>query len=157
MLLKFTHRTQNEIIVAYALYLLSGHTLLAKSIRTDTAKAYIKAVSDYFKRNQQFNPALDKTGAIPPDLDKVYKEAKRWESMPNRSEALTPEMVEYLYDTGKASHQDSALAAYADWAVLSLQAGFRISEDAQSHHAQHMGIFIQCAKNIDSSSKAFIH
>ena len=90
--------------MAYALYLLSGHTLLAKSIRVDTAKAYIKAVSDYFKRNQQFNPALDKTGAIPPELDKVYKEAKRWESMPDRSEALTPEMVEYLYDKGKASH-----------------------------------------------------
>ena len=143
--------------MAYALYLLSGHTLLAKSIRVDTAKAYIKAVSDYFKRNQQFNPALDKTGAIPPELDKVYKEAKRWESMPDRSEALTPEMVEYLYDKGKASHPDSAIAAYADWAVLSLQAGFRISEYAQSHHAQSMSIFTPCAKNIDLSSKAFIH
>ena len=76
MLLKFTHRTQNEIIVDYVLYLLSGHTLLARSIRVDAAKAYNKAVSDYFKRNQQFSPALDKTGAIPSDLDKVYKEAK---------------------------------------------------------------------------------
>ena len=52
LLLQFTHRTQNEIIVAYALYLLSGHTLLAKSIRVDIAKAFIKAVSNYIKRNQ---------------------------------------------------------------------------------------------------------
>ena len=68
--------------------------------------------------------------ALPHDLDKIYKEAKRWESMPNRSEALTPEMVEHLYDKGTASHQDSAIAALADWSVLNLQAGFRISEYA---------------------------
>ena len=77
--------------------------------------------------------------------------------MPNRAEALTPEMVEYLFDQGQLSHQDSAIASYADWAVLSLQSGFRISEYAQSHSAMCMSIFKPCAKNIDGSSKAFIH
>ena len=157
LLLKCCHQTKNDVIVSYALFLLSGNTLLAKSIKVGTAKTYIKAVSDYFLKNHQFNPAVDESGAIPHELDKVYKEAKRWESMPNRSEPLTPEMVEYLYDYGKANHQDSALAAYADWAVLSLQAGFRISEYAQSHSAQSMSNYHPCAKNIDGSSKAFIH
>ena len=101
--------------------------MLAKSIKVNTAKCYIKSVSDYFQKNNQFNPAIDESGAIPNDLDKVYKEAKRWESMPNRAEALIPEMVEYLFDQGQLSHQDSAIASYADWAVLSLQSGFRIS------------------------------
>ena len=157
LLLNFRHETQNDIIVAFALYLLTGNTLLARSIKVNTAKAYIKAVSDFFHKNHQFNPAVDKTGAIPLDLDRVYKEAQRWESMPNRSEALTPEMVEYLYDQGRASHQDSAIAAVADWAVLSLQAGFRISEYAQAHSAQHMSLYSPWAKNIDGSSRAFIH
>ena len=103
LLLNFRHETQNDIIVAFALYLLTGNTLLARSIKVNTAKAYIKAVSDHFHKNHQFNPAVDKTGAIPLDLDRVYKKAQRWKSMPNRSEALTPEMVEYLYDQGRAS------------------------------------------------------
>ena len=157
MLLKFRHKTKNDIITAYALFLLSGQTLLAKSIRVDTAKGYIKAVTDYFKKNHQFNPAVDETGAIPLELDKTFKEASRWESMPNRSEPLTPEMVEHLYDQGKALHQDSALAALADWAVLCLQTGFRISEYAQAHSALHMSLHTVCAKNIDGTTKAFIH
>ena len=157
LLLKFSHQSKNDVITAFAVFLLSGHSLLAKSIKVNTAKCYIKSVSDYFQKNNQFNPAIDESGATPNDLDKVYKEAKRWESMPNRAEALTPEMVEYLYDQGQLAHQDSAIAAYADWAVLSLQAGFRISEYAQSHSAMYMSVFKPCAKNIDGSSKAFIH
>ena len=117
----------------------------------------LKFVFAYFQKNNQFNPAIDESGAIPHDLDKVYKEAKRWESMPNCSEALTPEMVEYLFDQGQSSHQDSAIVSYADWAVLRLQSGFRISEYAQSHSAMHMSVFQPCAINIDGSSKAFIH
>ena len=128
LLLKFRHQTKNDIITAYALFLLAGQTLLAKSIRVDTAKCYIKAVSDYFKKNHQFNPAVDETGAIPQELDKTYKEAKRWESMPNRSEPLTPEMVEYLYDQGKALYPRFCSCYSCRRAVLCLQTGFRISK-----------------------------
>ena len=157
LLLRFRHQTKNDVIVSFAIYLLSGHTLLARSIKVGTAKQYIKAVSDYFSMNNQFNPAVDESGNLPHELNKVFREAKRWESMPNRSEALTPEMVEFLYDQGNTSHQNSALAALADWSVLSLQAGFRISEYAQSHTAQHMNVSSPCAKNIDGSAKAYIH
>ena len=44
--------------------------------------------------------------------------------MPNRSEPLIPEVVEYLYDQGKASSQNSALAALVDWLLFCLQTGF---------------------------------
>ena len=47
-------------------------------------------------------------------------------------------MVEYIYDQGKVLHPDSALAALADWAVLCLFTGFRISEYAQTHSALQM-------------------
>ena len=77
LLLRFRHQTKNDVIVSYAIFLLSGHTLLAKSIKVGTAKQYIKAVSDYLRKNNQFNPAVDESGALPHDLDKIYKEAKR--------------------------------------------------------------------------------
>lgn len=61
------------------------------------------------------------------------------------------------YDQGKPLHQDSALASLADWAVICLQTGFRISEYAQAHSALHMNLYSPCAKNIDGTTKAFIH
>ena len=64
--------------------------------------------------------------------------------------------MEYLYDQEKSLHQDSVIASLADWAVLCLQTGFRISQYAQAHSALHMNTYSPCAKNIDVTTKAFI-
>ena len=138
------------------MYLLTGQTLLAKSIRVATVKLYLKAVADYFLANEQFNPTLDQKGGKLPTLESIYHEGNRWEKMPNRSEPMTPEMVQFLYNLGQNSPFNSAIAAYADWAVLSLHAGFRISEYAQTHSAQHMSLDKQISLNLDGTSKAFI-
>ena len=76
--------------------------------------------------------------------------------MPNRAEPMTPEMVQFLVQSSSKLHPDSASSAYADWAVLSLHTGFRISEYAQTHSAQHMSLKSTVATNIDGTSKAFI-
>ena len=49
-------------MISYALYLLTGHTLLSKSIRVATVKLYLKAVVDYFGEHRHFNPTLDEKG-----------------------------------------------------------------------------------------------
>ena len=143
-------------MISYALFLLTGHTLLAKSIRVATVKLYLKAVTDYFGEHRQFNPTLDEKGNKLEVLESVYREGSRWEKMPNRAEPLTPDMVQFLVDSSSTSHPDSAISAYADWAVLSLQTGFRISEYAQSHSALHMPLTSEVSLNIDGSVKAFI-
>ena len=156
LLLGFCQDSKNEIMVSYAAYLLTGNTLLAKSIKVATAKLYVKAVVDYFTSRKQFNPTLTDKGEKIQALDKVWIEGIRWEKMPDRAEPLTPEMVQYLVEVGSKSQTHSALSAFADWAVLSLQTGFRISEYAQTHSAQHKSISNTVSVNIDGSSQAFI-
>ena len=65
-------------------------------------------------------------------------------------------MVQYLVEYGSNFHPNSAPSAYADWAVLSLQTGFRISEYAQTHSAQYKSLSSKVALNIDGTSRAFI-
>ena len=154
LLLGFRHETKNNIMVAYATFLLTGQNLMVKSIKVSTVKLYLKAVSDYFYDNKQFNPTLDEIGAQPRRLRAVYHEALRWEQMPNRSEALTVDMVTYLYDTGVESDEDSAASSLADWMILSLQTGFRVSEYAQPCSAIHMSIEDSVTKNINGTPKA---
>ena len=156
LLLGLCQDSKNEIMVSYATYLLTGNTLLAKSIKVATAKLYVKAVVDYFTSRKQFNPTLTDKGEKIQALEKVWTEGIRWEKMPNRAEPLTPEMVQYLVEAGSKSPSHSALSAYADWAVLSLQTGFRISEYAQTHSAQHKSLTSKVSVNIDGSSQAFI-
>ena len=51
----YSHKSKNDVIISYAMYLLTGQTLLAKSIRVATVKLYLKAVADYFLANEQLN------------------------------------------------------------------------------------------------------
>ena len=84
----YSHKSKNDVIISYAMYLLTGQTLLAKSIKVATVKLYLKAVADFFLADEQFNPTLDQKGGKLPTLESVYHEGNRWEKMPNRSESL---------------------------------------------------------------------
>ena len=152
----FSHETKVTILASYAAYLLSGATILAISIRVGTVKLYLKAVADYFHDHRKFNPTLDETGAQPELLRSLYHEASRWEKMPNRAEPLTPDIVEFFHTRAQSAHENSAIAAIADWMILGLQTGFRVSEYAQSHSSMTKPLHETVTKNVDSTSKAFI-
>ena len=87
-------------MVSYVAYLLTGHTLLAKSIKVATAKLYVKAVVRFFAARKQFNPTLTENCEKIQALDRFWTEGVRWEQMLNRSEPLTPAMVQYLVEMG---------------------------------------------------------
>ena len=129
-------------MVAYVTFLLTGESLLSRAIKVSTVKLYLKTVADYFRLQKEFNPTLDAIGAMPRRLSALFHEASRWEQMPNRSEALTPAMVACAFDKGLQYHPDFAIAAFGDWMILGLQAGFRISEYAQSHSSIHMSLLV---------------
>ena len=133
LLVNVTQEDRNLIMACYATFLLMGNTLLCNSIAVDTAKKYLLAVKDYFIDNNQWDPCITKQGKTAPILSAVYKEGKRWESMPNRQEPLTVEMTQHLISRSKSFHQDSPEAAMADWSSVGLQAGPRSSEWCQSN------------------------
>jgi len=74
--------------------------------------------------------------------------------MPNRREPITSDMIEFILAKAKTTHEDSLVAALADWFVLGEYTGARLSEWAQTLAHTQRGQ-IGC-NNIDNSSKAFI-
>ena len=87
----------------------------------------------------------------------ILNESKRWESIPNRREPLTKEMVEYVINKGKElakSNQDNIYSALSDWLILGLQTGFRRMEWAQDR--AYLKKYKHVQRNIDGSPAAFI-
>jgi len=67
------------------------------------------------------NPTLDLMGNLSVFIKDIIHEAKRWESMPNRREPLTKEMIKYIIDKGDKSNKtnpDNLYSAMGDWLIL---------------------------------------
>ena len=154
----FSQVTRNLIMAAYAIFLISGQNLVCRTIRSGTVKQYLSAVTKLFTNADIMDPCLDKYGTTNKYLKAVYKEAVRWESIPNRAEPLTIEMVQYFVSQAKSTSFLSADAALADWTVLGLHTGFRISEFGQTHSGIYMSVkgSTKITTNIDGTAKAFI-
>ena len=100
------------------------------------------------------NPTIDIIGKQSQLITDLIHECKRWESIPNRREPVTKDMVDYLIDKGASKYSDNHVAATADWLIIGLQAGFRKAEWAQDRaYVNKHGTY---KRNIDSSSSAFI-
>ena len=143
-------------MASYATFLLTGNTLLCKSILVGTVKRYLTAVSELFLANSHWDPCITQGGSTAPILKSVYREAKRWESMPNRQEALTIDMIQYFISQSKSCHRDSPECAIADWCIMGLHSGFRCSEWCQPSSKKYLELSATVKVNIDGSPTAFL-
>ena len=102
------------------------------------------------------NPTLDIHGKQSHYIRDIIKETRRWESIPNRKEPITKEMVEYIIHKGNENKKnpDNIYSALGNWLVLGLQTGFRRKEWAQDRTYLKKHNDIQ--RNVDGSSAAFI-
>jgi hypothetical protein len=89
------------------------------------------------------------TGKIDNKINQVLKEVKRWESMPNRCEPLTVDMVLYQLLQVWDSQPHSEIAAMYDRCVFSLYSGNRLTKWAQRDGTQ-------IVLNINDRPKAFL-
>ena len=155
-MINIAQSARNLVMASYCTFLFLGHTLMCKSIKVDTAKAYLKAAVKLFPKHD-WDPTLDvSTGIQSQRITDVFHEARRWESMPNRQEPLTVSMVSHLSDIAVPTHEDSPEKAMADWAALGLLAGFRSSEWCQPHSNLTMPLSADITLNCDGTTKAFI-
>ena len=67
-----------------------------------------------------------------PRLKLILDEQRRWETMEDKKDPVTPEMILWLRHKAESAGFTSIIAATTDWAALELSAGFRISEYGQS-------------------------
>ena len=88
------------------------------SIKVDTSKMYLKAVNKLFLDNNQFDPAIVRTGDLVPVLKTIFREAKRWESMPNRQLPVRIEMIGHLIEQAIQCSTDNFEYFLADWVMM---------------------------------------
>ena len=125
----------------YAHHLLSGHSLLCKSIKAATAAKYLANAASFLAH---FDPVAHRdarrrsphTTSLSPEITAVLSTSRRLESVPDRREPLTLQMQQHLRRRATRFPVDSITAALADWFAVGLLAGFRKSEWCQdkAHH-----------------------
>ena len=101
---EFTTLTRNTIMACYDAHLAAGHTLLYKCIKSGTISKDLSTVIDLSKPAQMMNPTIDIIGKQSQLITDIIHECKRWESIPNRREPVTKDMVGYLIDKGATKY-----------------------------------------------------
>jgi hypothetical protein len=140
-----TFREANAIFSCYALDLAMGHTLLCKTIKSGTIKHYVKDAADRIMEArrrtisglpnaslQWLDPRLDiTTGKTAKDISIIYDEVHRWETIPDRREPLTIDMITYsALQCNPSTPYDIHNVMY-DWTVVGIYTGIRLTEWAQ--------------------------
>ena len=120
-------------LAMYAIHLSLGNNIFCKSLRANTIEQYILAVASFLLSHTGIDFRRDRPSDLTFGrfLTPVYKELRRYDTVPTRREPYTVEMHSVMRQiTGKA-HPLSMTAALNDWFEMGLLAGFRLSEWAQ--------------------------
>ena len=144
--------TRNALLVCYTIRLCTGSNLKSKTIKVKTVRRYLGAVSKYFKAQGHPDPQADASGHRSSRIESILRECLRWESITDKREPLTWEMVSYQQAKARQMHPDSLDAILADWFLVGMYTGFRLSEWAQP--ASHIRQSKDFQRNIDGSSTA---
>jgi hypothetical protein len=70
----------------------------------------------------------------------VLNALEAYETVPDRRNMITDEMMYWLHAKASAAHPDSSIAAIVDWTILGRYAGFRKSEWCQSSKSDYARI-----------------
>ena len=120
----FTQIVRNIIMACYTAQLVSGQTLMCRTIKTLTIKKHLKATTYLSLPFQMMNTTLNLLGNQSKYIGDILHEATRWESMPGRRELLTKYMVIYVLDKGSTmSPVDNVYTVMGDWLTLGIQTG----------------------------------
>lgn len=109
---------------------------MALHVKSDTIERYLKAAASFATPLLLPDPRYDQFGARSHFLEKVMREYKRWEAMPNRREPVTIPMIQYMYQ--HRGNIDSITHALYDWNVIGHYLGLRLSEWAQVKPDSHI-------------------
>jgi hypothetical protein len=151
-------RRGNMQFAMYALHLATGNTLFCRCIKTATIKKYLLHVASLFwlfgPQQRDFRKSNNNDSGFTPELTKLYCELDRWETVPNRREPFTLEMLHELYSWASKSNVslDSFLAAFQDWFTIGLFAGLVKSDWNSKAGASAMGAQ---QRNIFQDTQAF--
>lgn len=130
---KASQKLCNWIMTAYAYHVLSGQSVLCKSIKADTVKKYLLDVAMFICRFRDTDPrrVREWDKGLCPEITKLCAEAKAWEDVPGRKEPFTLEMLKDCQRRCSDPRAHTLLAALISWFILGLYLGCRGGEWAQ--------------------------
>ncbi len=117
----------------WAADLAAGETLVCRSIKAATISKYLadaaRFIAGFTGEDPRFVSRAEHT--IHPLIKGVINEVIRHETIPDKREPHTPAMQQWLRSVVDPGNPDTLAAAMADWGVLGLVLGPRISEWGQ--------------------------
>jgi hypothetical protein len=143
--------SMNYVMACYACHLAMGHSLSSQTLRVGTIRKYLIAAASFvavFDSVQGRDARKEKgSDSLCPALDKVLKEQKWWEDVPDRREGWTVGlqlalMARYEGTPFLGKHQ-----AIIDWFVVALHGGFRRAEWAQDRGHSRINMAERNARN----------
>lgn len=155
------------IFSMYVVYLAMGHTLQCKTIKSGTISLYVRRAADRVMERRQryalshpksnmvwFHPTLPHGSTVmAPEILSCIGEVKRWETMKDRREPLTTDMIYYQKLQCSSATPHSVDQVLFDWLVTGIYAGFRLAEWAQDDNVRTRE---QVKPTIDGDPTAFI-
>jgi hypothetical protein len=156
-----------KLFAMYVVYLGMGHTLLCKTVKSRTIKSYVTDAAIAIQRRREayarahpgislswFSPIRSHgDNKLAPPIVACLKDVHRWESMENRREPLTTDMIHFQKTLTSPSAPHSLNQVLLDWWVAGIYGGFRKGEWAQDEHIKHRH---QVRLNIDGTPVAFL-
>lgn len=126
-------------LAMYAVHLSCGHTIYCRQLKANTIEQYVAAVALFLKKftGVDFRRDTPSDSHFGQHLVPVFKELRRYESVPDRREPYTPLMHEEVRQDAKQGSALHLVPALADFFEQGLLAGYRLSEWAQpATHSQ---------------------
>lgn len=121
-------QARNYFLACYAASLVKGETILGGTIRLRTLRHYLTDAYELFRMRKLSYKSFDGTDYI----DVIVSAVKKYESVANRRNMITDDMMHWLIKYAASSHIDGNVAAIVDWIILGRFTGFRKSEWCQS-------------------------
>jgi hypothetical protein len=119
----------NFFLATWAISLIRGENILGLQLRANTINLYLKAAATLITARGNPNP-------LDTDANKwtkfVIDKLTRYESVKNRREAFTDDMISEFHRRATTAMTDDISECLYDWIALGRYTGFRRSEWAQS-------------------------
>jgi hypothetical protein len=123
-------RDVNFLLATWAVDLRDRGSILGTELRSTTLKQYLAAAVDLLREAGYKHDPLDEEHDL--HTSRVLKELTKFESVPNRRECFTDEMLEEFFKEHLAAQKDSLEDCFYDWLALGRYTGYRRNEWAQS-------------------------
>jgi hypothetical protein len=138
-----------------------GHTITSVLIKASTIDAYTRHVGQFLTQHYRQvtftdTPILDPRftpHGLCHELKCILAEVEKWECRPKKANPLTKAMLDHLISTTQNTYPHGCRAVTADWLIVGLYCGLRLSEYCQYSSNANRGSTLQ---NLDGEPTAFI-